>query len=498
MAQTEIRSRNNAPDVSGVVDRGTRLNATYEIDEYITSGGMGEIYRGHNIVTTDSVAIKMIRADMAGDETVFALFRKEASALNLLYHESIVRYLSFAKDDAVGRHYLVMEFVEGSSLADHLLKAPLDIPSVRILQSRVALGLHAAHKLGIIHRDMSPDNIILPGADVARAKIIDFGIARSTAIGAKTVLGTVLGGNFAGKFNYASPEQFGMYGADVTGKSDIYSFGLVLAEALAGKPIDMSGSQVDVIDKRRAVPDLKHIDIRMRPLIEWMLQPDPADRPASMAEVAEWSPGEKTTRGKSKRATIVPGKQAGSGSGGKSLIAAGVAAALAIGGGGAYYFIADPFGGRQQQAGLTEAEAWAQARDSTDVAVLQNFVSRFPNSPNTAGVRSRVTLLNNQATAMREEIERQRRADEERAAEQERQRQAAMERQRQEQARLADEQRKREDAARQKQEQDRLAEIEQQRQEQARLAEVARLKLSEPRAEFGHGRPACYGQRRFD
>jgi hypothetical protein len=126
--------------------------------------------------------------------------------------------------------------------------------------------------------------VIVSGEDVAHARIIDFGIARSNRVGDLTVLE----GGFAGKYGYVSPEQLGMFEGNVTGKSDIYSLGLVLAYCLLGEPIDMGRSQLAVVEKRKCVPDLCKIDARMRPLLERMLQPDPADRPASMAEVASW------------------------------------------------------------------------------------------------------------------------------------------------------------------------------------------------------------------
>ena len=163
---------------------------------------------------------------------------------------------------------------------------PLSVEAVDLLRRRGAAGLQAAHDRGIVHRDISPDNIILPGGDVGRAKIIDFGIARAATLGG----GTIIGGGFAGKYNYVSPEQLGLFGGDVTNRSDIYSFGLVLAGALFGQPIEMGGSQADTIDKRRTVPDLSGVDERLRPLIAAMLQPDPAHRPGSMAEVAAWTP----------------------------------------------------------------------------------------------------------------------------------------------------------------------------------------------------------------
>src|SRR5215470_12343971 len=266
---------------------GTQLNGIFEIDRRIASGGMGEIYRGHTIETGDPVAIKVMRTDLADNIMALALFRKEASALHNIHHEAIVRYYIFSNDPGTGRHYLAMEFVDGQPLSDLLRRGPLGFEAVRVLQERLAAGLNAAHQHGIVHRDLSPDNVLITGGDLAKAKIIDFGIARSTRGGD----GTIIGSGFAGKYNYVSPEQLGLFGGDVTTKSDIYSLGLVLAECLAGRPIDMGGTQFEVLEKRRVVPDLRAVDRRFRPLLEKMLQPNPADRPDSMAAVAAWRPG---------------------------------------------------------------------------------------------------------------------------------------------------------------------------------------------------------------
>lgn len=262
---------------------GVRLNGIYEIERLIATGGMGEVYQGRAIQTGDAVAIKIVRSDMAQDANVITLFRNEASALHNLYNEAIVRYYVFTVDPATQATYLAMEFVDGQALSDRLKDGPLPLEEVDLLRRRIASGLHAAHLLGITHRDVSPDNIILPGGQVSRAKIIDFGIAKS-----KLAEKTVIGSGFAGKYNYVSPEQLGLYGAEVTGKSDIYSLGLVLAEALGGRPLDMGGTQMQILEKRRRVPDLSAIDKRIRPLLARMLAPDPKDRPADMAEVAAW------------------------------------------------------------------------------------------------------------------------------------------------------------------------------------------------------------------
>jgi serine/threonine protein kinase len=267
---------------------GTQLNGIYEIDHRIGSGGMGEIYKGHTIATGDIVAIKMMRPELAENPSAFALFRREASALHQLHHDAIVRYYVFTIEPTLQRPYLTMEFVDGVSLSELLKRGRLEYEPARTLLQRIAVGLQAAHERGVVHRDVSPENIIIPADDLARAKIIDFGIARSTRSDAD---GTIIGSGFAGKYSYVSPEQLGLFGGQVTPKSDIYSLGLVMAEVLTGRPIDMSGSQLDIIEKRRKVPDLGTIDPRFRPLLERMLQPDPTDRPDSMAAIAAWPIG---------------------------------------------------------------------------------------------------------------------------------------------------------------------------------------------------------------
>ncbi|QIG92904.1 serine/threonine-protein kinase [Bradyrhizobium sp. 6(2017)] len=267
------------------VPAGTRLNGIYEIEAMIGAGGMGEVYRCREIQTGSPVAVKMLLPDMVDNEAALALFRREAAALHNLPHEAIVRYFLFTVEPVLQRPYLAMEFVNGRSLSNMLDDGPLTFEALIKLMQRVASGLQAAHEHGIIHRDVSPDNIIVPLDDIRRAKIIDFGIARSTQMGDKTIIGS----GFAGKDNYASPEQVGLYGNDVTAKSDVYSFGLVLFQALTGQKLDMGGSQFQLVEKRRRVPDLGAVDLRIRPLLERMLHPDPALRP-TMAEVANWAP----------------------------------------------------------------------------------------------------------------------------------------------------------------------------------------------------------------
>lgn len=266
---------------------GTTLNGVYVIDRRIAQGGMGEVYSGRAIATGDRVAIKMVLPEHSKDELIISLFRREAATLHNLFHDAIVRYYLFSVDPVIERPYLVMEYASGPSLGTHLKQhGPLSGRALTTLRRRLASGLDAAHQIGVFHRDISPDNIILVDSDVAKAKLIDFGIAKQQNSDV-TLIGTAM----AGKLNYVSPEQLGMNGGMVDARSDIYSLGLVLAEAASGRPLPMTGSQLDLIEKRRAVPDLDTLPSDLSPLIRRMLSPDPADRPASMAEVAAWGDG---------------------------------------------------------------------------------------------------------------------------------------------------------------------------------------------------------------
>ena len=265
---------------------GTRLNNLYEIEEHIADGGIGTVYRARDVESGDPVAIKVLLATFAKDPMILDLFKREAKILRKLKHDALTQYFVFAKEPTLGVYYLAMEFVGGPSLKTRLESGPLEPEAVYRLVVRLASALQAVHDREVIHRDLSPDNIILQNGDVGQAKIIDFGISRANTAGP-----TIIGDGFAGKVNYVSPEQVGLFDGKVTAKSDIYSLGLVINEALTGKQTDMGGTQVEMIEKRRIVPSLDGVDNRFRPLLEAMLQPDPANRPASMTEIAEWTLG---------------------------------------------------------------------------------------------------------------------------------------------------------------------------------------------------------------
>jgi predicted Ser/Thr protein kinase len=259
---------------------GDVLGHTYEIDAVLAQGGMGEVYRAHHNELGSLHAIKVILPHLTSDPRIVAMFKEEAKKLRKVRDDAVVAYEGLFRDE-FGRRYLVMEYVDGVSLAKLIKQRALSPDEVRRLRDRCALGLAAAHEKGIYHRDISPDNIILVEGKTELAKIIDFGIAKSTDAGDRTVVGQ----DFAGKYSYVSPEQLGAFGGQVDGRSDIYSLGLVLVAAAQGRPLDMGNSPISVIEKRQSVPDLSGVPVELRAELEPLLRPNPADRPQSMRDL---------------------------------------------------------------------------------------------------------------------------------------------------------------------------------------------------------------------
>ena len=259
---------------------GSLIGHTYRIEALLARGGMGEVYRARHVELNTEHALKIILPELANNQRIVDLFRREASVLRTIRHDAVVAYDGVSRDEN-GRLYLVMEFVDGPSLSKLMGNRTFTAEEVRQLRDRLADGLAVAHEKGVIHRDISPDNVILPGGDVDKAKIIDFGISKMADPEQKTIVGD----DFAGKFSYVSPEQLGMFDGKVDGRSDIYSLGLVLVAAAQGEALDMGQSPISVIEARRAVPDLSRVPAAVRADLAAMLQPDPAKRPQSMREM---------------------------------------------------------------------------------------------------------------------------------------------------------------------------------------------------------------------
>ena len=230
-----------APPSLASIRPGVLLGHTYEIEQVLARGGMGEVYRARHAELGSMHAIKVILPELANEPRIISLFQEEARKLRRVRNDAVVAYEGLFRDE-FGHRYLVMEFVDGPSLAAVLKQRKLEPFEVRLLRDRVAMGLAAAHEKGIYHRDISPDNIILVDGKTDLAKIIDFGIAKSTEPGERTVIGQ----DFAGKYSYVSPEQLGMYDGKIDARSDIYSLGLVLAAAAIGRPLPMGNSPISV------------------------------------------------------------------------------------------------------------------------------------------------------------------------------------------------------------------------------------------------------------
>jgi formylglycine-generating enzyme required for sulfatase activity/tRNA A-37 threonylcarbamoyl transferase component Bud32 len=250
---------------SGELSPGVTLFGVYEILGALGSGGMGRVYRARHIHLGDLRAIKVIRPDRTDGANVKQQFVREARALMQIHHDAVAGCYELLSDPE-GCLYLVMELVEGPSLEAILQTGPLETNAVRTLWQRIAEGLAAIHAKGIIHRDISPGNIVLPDRKPEKAKLIDFGVASVSAL---ETIGT---GEFKGKLAYASPEQLGQYGGKVDAKSDIYSFGLVLAEAASGAKVYRTPYEM------RIPPNVPG---ELREDILKLLEPDPAVRPNS-------------------------------------------------------------------------------------------------------------------------------------------------------------------------------------------------------------------------
>ena len=203
-----------------------QLGDRYEIGDELGSGGMATVYTGRDRLLGRPVAIKMLAERYAGDDRFVTRFKREARAAAGLNHQNIVSV--FDTGDTNGQHFIVMELVEGETLADLLKReGPLSPDRAARIGGAVARALQAAHDQGFVHRDVKPGNVMItPSGEV---KVMDFGIARAATDDTLTQTGMVLG-----TASYLSPEQ--SRGDPVDHRSDVYSLGCVIYEMLGGRP----------------------------------------------------------------------------------------------------------------------------------------------------------------------------------------------------------------------------------------------------------------------
>jgi len=332
------------PAEPGRIRPGDVLNHIFEVKRFIARGGMGEVFEGVNVTSDERVAIKVMLPALAADENIQTMFRREARTLTRLSHPALVQYRVLAQEPQLGVLYIVTEYVDGANLQDVLGTLSADEAALTGLLRRLAAGLAAAHTLGAIHRDISPDNVLLEDGDLSRARVIDFGIAKDLDPGSKTVIGD----GFAGKLSFVAPEQLGDFDREVGPWTDVYSLALVILAVAGQKPVDLGGSFVDAIDKRRRGVSLDAAPAGLRPVLERMLAPDPAKRIRSMDEVldalagkvAPPAPVPAPAKAKTKAPKPVkPAPAAGASPARKpspALLAGGAAAALAVLAGGGW------------------------------------------------------------------------------------------------------------------------------------------------------------------
>ncbi|MEM9783764.1 MAG: protein kinase [Pseudomonadota bacterium] len=264
----------------GQLPDGTILNHTYEVLGLVGEGGTGEVYRARNTATGRIVAIKLLKREFAADETLVGLMQREADALHEIVHPAVVRYYDLLKTNIDGAQlfFLVMEYIEGDSLQARLRRGPVPVAELMAIARRVVDGLRMAHGKGVLHRDLTPANVILRGGDPAQATLIDFGIAKDT-----TNTGATLIAGFAGTPSYASPEQLNEEPLD--SRSDFYSLGATLLAASQGKGLGEGRTLAQVVEMKRKAPDTSGVPGALRPLVEALLQPRRDDRPATAEAV---------------------------------------------------------------------------------------------------------------------------------------------------------------------------------------------------------------------
>ena len=261
---------------------GTLLGGRYRLEDRIGLGAMGEVWSGVDVRLGRPVAVKLLRTDVGSDEDLPRRFEAEGRAAARLVHPNAVTVFDASEQD--GRAFLVMECLPGSTLADQLGRGRLPPEEVRSLALQVLGALGAAHRLGLVHRDVKPANLLL--ASYGTWKLADFGIARSlTDHGDLTVAGLVYGTPA-----YLAPERID--GQPATAASDLFSLGVVMYEALAGRQPFQGGTPLAVAAAVRNAPVeplralCPGLDPRLEAVVTRALAKDPARRFAAAEEMA--------------------------------------------------------------------------------------------------------------------------------------------------------------------------------------------------------------------
>jgi serine/threonine-protein kinase len=255
---------------------GDLLNNTYRIECLLGRGGTSDVYKARSEISGNLVALKVLKQELAANEDFTVLMAREEN-IREIRHAAVVRYSENHRTPD-GHIYLLMDYVDGPGLDKRLRQGPMAAEDLMMICRRVAEGLQAAHARNIVHRDLSPDNIILRGGDPAEAVIIDFGIAKDTNPGAQTIVGN----EFAGKYSYAAPEQMS---GNTDARSDIYSLGALLLANFRGQAPQLGANPMEVVENKQKPLDTEDLPEPLKTLIERMCAPDPNARFQSAGEV---------------------------------------------------------------------------------------------------------------------------------------------------------------------------------------------------------------------
>jgi serine/threonine-protein kinase len=251
----------------------------YRLDDRIAAGGMGEVWRAVDLLLGRPVAVKLLRDDYAQHPETLERFRAEARHTAAVSHPGIARMYDYGEPGPGQPPFLVMELVEGAPLTRLLARGPLHPARVMDMIAQAAAGLHAAHAVGLVHRDIKPGNLLVsPDGTV---KITDFGIAYAAGSAPLTRTGALIGTPA-----YLAPER--VTGASAGPASDLYSLGIVAYECLAGaQPFSGTPMEVALAHQYQSLPPLPPVvPLPVAALVAELTARDPAGRPADAGEVA--------------------------------------------------------------------------------------------------------------------------------------------------------------------------------------------------------------------